>query len=90
MSELGANAIRVYHVDPTGDHKGCMSAFEEKGIYVFVDLDDFDTQINQVGTSEFSSSWTNANETWLIGLSHMEQHPIDCFHSCPEGVFPVR
>lgn len=49
MSELGANAIRVYHVDPTGDHQGCMSAFADAGIYLFVDLDTFDTQIEQVG-----------------------------------------
>lgn len=49
MQDLGANAIRVYHVDPTGDHKGCMQAFEDAGIYLFVDLDDFETQIEQVG-----------------------------------------
>ncbi|KAL8635640.1 MAG: hypothetical protein Q9228_006889 [Teloschistes exilis] len=45
MQDLGANAIRVYHVDPTADHKGCMSAFADAGIYLFVDLDDFPTQI---------------------------------------------
>lgn len=49
MHDLGANAIRVYHVDPTGDHDGCMKAFEDAGIYLFVDLDDFETQIEQVG-----------------------------------------
>lgn len=48
MQDLGANAIRVYHVDPTGDHSGCMKAFEDVGIYLFVDLDDFETQIEQV------------------------------------------
>jgi beta-galactosidase/beta-glucuronidase len=50
MKELGANTIRVYHVDPNGDHDGCMSAFDDAGIYVFLDLDTFDTQIEQVGT----------------------------------------
>ncbi|OAX80646.1 hypothetical protein ACJ72_05017 [Emergomyces africanus] len=45
MKELGANAIRVYHVDPKGDHEGCMKAFADAGIYLFVDLDDFPTQI---------------------------------------------
>ncbi|KAL9048115.1 MAG: hypothetical protein Q9206_006233 [Seirophora lacunosa] len=45
MQDLGANAIRVYHVDPTADHKGCMDAFADVGIYLFVDLDDFPTQI---------------------------------------------
>ncbi|KAJ5386532.1 hypothetical protein N7509_009073 [Penicillium cosmopolitanum] len=47
MSELGTNAIRVYHVDPKADHKGCMSAFADAGIYLFVDLDTFTTQIEQ-------------------------------------------
>lgn len=45
MQDLGANAIRVYHVDPAGDHQGCMAAFADAGIYLFVDLDDFPTQI---------------------------------------------
>lgn len=53
MSELGANAIRVYHVDASADHKGCMSAFADAGIYLFVDLDTFNTQIEQVGGFTF-------------------------------------
>ena len=48
MSELGVNSIRVYHVDAHADHKGCMDAFAHAGIYLFVDLDTFDTQIEQV------------------------------------------
>jgi len=48
MQKLGANAIRVYHVDPQGDHKSCMSTFANAGIYLFVDLDTFTTQINPV------------------------------------------
>lgn len=48
MKDLGANTIRVYHVDPNADHKGCMSAFSDNGIYLFVDLDTFATQITQV------------------------------------------
>ncbi|EKG12341.1 Glycolipid anchored surface protein GAS1 [Macrophomina phaseolina MS6] len=47
MEELGANSIRVYHVDPSGDHKDCMSTFADKGIYLWLDLDTFDTQIEQ-------------------------------------------
>ena len=45
MKELGANAIRVYHVDTDVDHTGCMKAFADAGIYLFVDLDDFDSMI---------------------------------------------
>ena len=48
MKDLGANTIRVYHVDSNQDHSGCMSAFSDNGIYLFVDLDTFPTQITQV------------------------------------------
>ncbi|KAK3946340.1 1,3-beta-glucanosyltransferase [Diplogelasinospora grovesii] len=45
MSTLGANAIRVYHVDAKQDHSSCMSEFENAGIYPLIDLDTFDTYI---------------------------------------------
>ncbi|KIX03153.1 uncharacterized protein Z518_06704 [Rhinocladiella mackenziei CBS 650.93] len=54
MQQLGANAIRVYHVDASADHRGCMNAFAAAGIYVFVDMDSFKTYI-RYGTE---SSWT--------------------------------
>lgn len=47
MKDLGANAIRVYHVDGQGDHSGCMQAFSDQGIYAFIDLDTFNTMIPQ-------------------------------------------
>ena len=46
MQTLGANTIRVYHVDGSQDHSSCMTTFANAGIYLFVDLDTFDTQIN--------------------------------------------
>ncbi|KAL8896550.1 MAG: hypothetical protein Q9207_007656 [Kuettlingeria erythrocarpa] len=61
MQDLGANVIRVYHVDPTADHKGCMDAFDDAGIYLFVDLDDFPTQIQPT-----APSW---NQTQLTAFS---------------------
>jgi 1,3-beta-glucanosyltransferase GAS1 len=48
MKTLGANTIRVYHVDSTADHSGCMAAFANAGIYLFVDLDTFTTAIDAV------------------------------------------
>ncbi|KAJ9158348.1 1,3-beta-glucanosyltransferase [Coniochaeta hoffmannii] len=45
MKTLGANVIRVYHVDPNADHDGCMSAFADAGIYTLIDLDTFSTYI---------------------------------------------
>ncbi|KAI9737331.1 MAG: hypothetical protein M1834_009484 [Cirrosporium novae-zelandiae] len=55
MADLGANTIRVYHVDPTNDHSGCMTAFANNSIYLFVDLDTFDTAIDQN-----KPSWTKS------------------------------
>lgn len=45
MQELGANSIRVYHVDPSSDHTDCMNTLADAGIYLLVDLDTFDTYI---------------------------------------------
>ncbi|KAF4625449.1 hypothetical protein G7Y89_g12718 [Cudoniella acicularis] len=45
MATIGTNTIRVYHVDPTQNHDGCMKAFSDAGIYVFLDLDTFTTSI---------------------------------------------
>ena len=78
MQTLGANAIRVYHVDPNGDHDGCMSAFEEAGIYLFVDLDTFNTEIDAVWQS------LPRIETIADGLGshHMER---DTIYSLPKS-----
>ena len=34
-------------MDPRGDHDGCMQAFSNAGIYVFLDIDTFTTQIEE-------------------------------------------
>jgi hypothetical protein len=47
MKEIGTNSIRVYHVDPAQDHDDCMKTFADAGIYIWLDLDTFDTQITQ-------------------------------------------
>ncbi|KAF2799821.1 glycoside hydrolase family 72 protein [Melanomma pulvis-pyrius CBS 109.77] len=49
MKTIGTNSIRVYHVDPTADHKACMQTFEDAGIYLWLDLDTFNSQIEQQG-----------------------------------------
>ena len=48
MQELGANALRVYHVDSTANHDGCMNTFADAGIYLLIDLDTFDSYITPV------------------------------------------
>lgn len=45
MRTLGTNSIRVYHVEPGNSHEGCMTAFANVGIYVWLDLDTRDDYI---------------------------------------------
>ncbi|KAL2066808.1 hypothetical protein VTL71DRAFT_1232 [Oculimacula yallundae] len=47
MQSIGTNSIRVYHVDPAANHDGCMSAFRDAGVYIWLDLDTFTTSIIQ-------------------------------------------
>ena len=61
MKQLGANTIRVYHVNP-GDHSACMNAFSDAGIYLFVDLDTFNTAIYQ-SAPEWNETQEHAFET---------------------------
>ena len=52
MKDLGANSIRVYHVDATKDHTPCMTIFADAGIYLWVDLDSFTTYVKLVSTTK--------------------------------------
>ncbi|EEA27055.1 hypothetical protein TMatcc_004666 [Talaromyces marneffei ATCC 18224] len=71
MKELGANTIRVYHVDPNADHDGCMSAFEEAGIYLFVDLETFNSSIDQ-SAPHWNSTMLNAYTKVLDTFHHYD------------------
>lgn len=51
MAALGTNSIRVYHVDPYANHDGCMKVFAANNIYVWLDLDTFNTTIEQTSPS---------------------------------------
>lgn len=45
LEELRTNTIRVYALDPTADHKECMSMLADAGIYVVADLSQPDSSI---------------------------------------------
>jgi Glucanosyltransferase len=55
---LWQRLIIAYHVDSTGNHDDCMQAFSDNGIYVFLDLDTFNTQIE-----ETNPQWTYSQYT---------------------------
>lgn len=79
MKDLGANTIRVYHVDGGADHKGCMQAFSDAGIYLFVDLDDFPTQIEQVRASTTVAISYSFADKGCAGITSLESISIDSF-----------
>jgi hypothetical protein len=71
MKTLGANSIRVYHVDPKAEHDGCMKTFADAGIYIWLDLDTFTSYIQGPGMDQ--PQW---NETQY----KQYQEVMDAFH----------
>ncbi len=53
MKTLGVNTIRVYYVDSTKNHDGCMQAFASQGIYVWLELTTPTETINRVSSWDF-------------------------------------
>ncbi|KAF9731311.1 hypothetical protein PMIN06_007401 [Paraphaeosphaeria minitans] len=47
LKKLRTNTIRVYAIDPTKDHKECMTALQDAGIYVVADLSEPKMSINR-------------------------------------------
>ena len=72
MKTLGANSIRVYHVDPQAEHDDCMKTFADAGIYIWLDLDTFDSYIQGPGMA--APQW---NETQYKAY----QGVMDAFHN---------
>ncbi|KAK5441491.1 hypothetical protein LTS15_011258 [Exophiala xenobiotica] len=71
MKQLGANSIRVYHVDPSADHSGCMNAFAQNNIYIWVDMDSFKTYIQFDGVP----SWTqNKSDSYRAVMDNFQQY----------------
>ncbi|ETI25595.1 hypothetical protein G647_02369 [Cladophialophora carrionii CBS 160.54] len=71
MQELGANSIRVYHVDASQDHSGCMDAFAAAGIYLWVDLDSFKTYIRYGDESSWNA---NKSDSYRAVLDEFQQY----------------
>ncbi|EXJ57369.1 hypothetical protein A1O7_07716 [Cladophialophora yegresii CBS 114405] len=71
MQELGANSIRVYHVDASQDHSGCMNAFAAAGIYLWVDLDSFKTYIRYADESSWNAT---KSDSYRAVLDEFQQY----------------
>jgi len=55
MKRLGANTIRVYHVDSSANHDACMQTFANAGIYAFVDVSTYSNALTEVCQAAVSS-----------------------------------
>jgi hypothetical protein len=71
MKTLGANSIRVYHVDPKAQHDGCMKTFADAGIYIWLDLDTFTSYIQGPGMNQ---------PQWNMTQYRQYQEVMDAFH----------
>lgn len=82
MQQLGANSIRVYHVDASQDHTGCMNAFATAGIYLWVDLDSFHTYIREV-RGRLQDLYKNAViDIWAGRWSFLDCKQVSILSSC--------
>lgn len=76
LQELRTNTIRVYAIDPDGDHDECMSLLADAGIYVVTDLSSPDISIDrddpewtdELYTRYISVVETMANYTNTLGF----------------------
>ncbi|KAH7104727.1 Glucanosyltransferase-domain-containing protein [Auriculariales sp. MPI-PUGE-AT-0066] len=68
LKQLGVNAVRVYSVDPSLNHDGCMSQFEAAGIYTIIDL-----------SQPLNGSIDRAAPKWTSNLLDLYLQTIDTF-----------
>ncbi|KAI9644967.1 hypothetical protein NHQ30_007002 [Ciborinia camelliae] len=71
MKAFGTNSVRVYHVDPTKDHTPCMKVLANAGIYLWVDLDTFDTALHTI------------DPAWTLDQFKSYAKVMDAFHTFP-------
>lgn len=80
MRTLGVNSIRVYHVDPRANHDACMQTLADAGIYLWLDLDTFNSAIFGSGMQQ---------PQWNMTQYKAYQTVLDAFHKYDNlgGVF---
>ncbi|ORY87631.1 Glucanosyltransferase-domain-containing protein [Protomyces lactucae-debilis] len=71
LTDLGANAIRVYRVNATLNHDECMQTFADAGIYLILDLETPDTTVKSD-----SPTWTVAQyNDFIVNLDAFRKYP---------------
>jgi len=69
MKTLGVNTIRVYTVDGSRSHDGCMQAFDAQGIYVWLELSTVLHAFNRVSWVHFQAR----NEVRLTDMTDITE-----------------
>ena len=83
MTALGANVVRVYHVDSTADHSGCMEELAKAGIYALIDLDTVDTYIMPTGSVSGSCARCAAArpaDSLAVGYPVLDRSEVQCLY----------
>lgn len=69
LQQLNTNIVRVYALNATQDHSGCMELLQEAGIYVIADLSEPDLSIDR------------SNPQWNLELLARYTQVVDEFHN---------
>ncbi|CAM6003757.1 unnamed protein product [Sphagnum balticum] len=65
MQAIGTNSIRVYHVDPYVNARWMHVCLADANIYVWLDLDTFNTTINQPIPNGAKNSFSHSPMSWM-------------------------
>ncbi|KAF2143745.1 glycoside hydrolase family 72 protein [Aplosporella prunicola CBS 121167] len=75
MQNLGINTIRIYNIDPNGDHDKCASIFNAAGIYMLLDVN----SPFSGGSINRAEPWTSYNDDYLTRIFKM----VEAFKDYP-------
>jgi len=81
MNTLGVNTIRVYTVESTQNHDGCMQAFESQGIYVWVDLSSPMHAINRVSNAPIACTFLLSRSQCSFSIQLSPAWTVDLYNN---------
>ena len=86
MKTASINTIYVYTIDSTQDHDGCMNAFAEQGIYVWLQLGDFPRATSSVHPPFSPIPFTNHHLTNPHQTQHTPQWTLSVYAAFTEVI----